>query len=239
VKRFYLPALGLTLVATLFLVGGALRSTFAFQEPVTSIAQFQAALHALRTSVVRLGWVAPFGFVVLVIIRYFVFLPSALVLTAGGLAFGSLEGTLLSTIGIFLSSLVQYTLGRLAGRELLSSLFGNHFQRLDTMAERIGPWIIWVGTVHPAGSMGLFHTAGGFSAMPVGEFILPVALAAPIRAGAYAFLGASLIEMPWWVSVLLALAMVAVGGLPLLVPRVREKFLGKRKEESNTRNVIE
>jgi len=237
VKRFCLPALGLILVAVLCLVGGTLRSTFAFQEPVTSLPQFQTALQALRTSVVHLGWVAPFGFVVLVVLRYFLLLPSALVLTVGGVAFGSLSGTVLSSIGIFLSSLVQYTLGRFAGRELLSSLFGNHFQRLDTLAERVGPWIIWAGTAHPAGSMGLFHTAGGFSAMPVGEFVLPVALAAPIRAGAYAFLGASLIEMPWWVSLLLAVMMVAVGGLPLLVPSVREKFLGKRGEESNTPRV--
>lgn len=56
------------------------------------------------------GWLAPILFIILHLIRPFLFLPVIVVCIAGGLAFGFFEGALLSFIGLSLMSLVSYLL---------------------------------------------------------------------------------------------------------------------------------
>ncbi len=223
------PFLLLLLVVLLFVGGGIMRDELALTVEWSSMEEFQGSLQSLRDAVERLGWGAPFAFLLIATFRYFLLLPSALVLTASGLIFGALEGTMLGTVGILLSSLVHYGVGRFAGRELLIEHFGDHFRRVESAVESAGPWIVGAGTAHPAGSMGLIQTAGGVVGMSIGSFLLAVILAAPIRAATFAFLGSTIVEMPWWQSLAIATAMFIIGALPLLHPSVREKVFGRAK----------
>ncbi len=225
----YIPFLLLLVVGLLFVAGGALRDELDLTGAWSSMEEFQAALQSLRDAVERVGWGAPFAFLLIATFRYFLLLPSAVVLTASGLVFGALEGTLLGTVGILLSSLLHYGVGRFAGRELLFERFGNHFRRVEASVERAGPWIVGAGTAHPAGSMGLIQMAGGVAGMSIGSFLLAVAVAAPIRAATFAFLGSTIVEMPLWQSLGIAAVMVVAGVLPLLHPAVREKVFGVAK----------
>ncbi|MTD29833.1 TVP38/TMEM64 family protein [Planomicrobium sp. YIM 101495] len=56
------------------------------------------------------GWLAPVFFVVLHLIRPFLFLPVIVVCVAGGLLFGFVEGALLSFIGLSLMGIISYLL---------------------------------------------------------------------------------------------------------------------------------
>jgi uncharacterized membrane protein YdjX (TVP38/TMEM64 family) len=224
--RRLLPLALIALVGGLFAIGAELRGEFDFEISTGSVAEVQASLREVRSWVLDLGWIAPAIFVGMVTFRYFLFLPSALVLSAGGLAFGAPLGTLLGVVGIVLSALVHFCIGRFAGRDLLQSWFGREFGALNARVERLGLWVVGLGTAHPAGTMGILHVAAGFTSISIFGFLAAVAAAAPLRAGAYAFLGATLVEMEWWVSALVAAGMLLAVILPLLHPGARARLLG-------------
>jgi uncharacterized membrane protein YdjX (TVP38/TMEM64 family) len=56
------------------------------------------------------GWLAPIFFILLHLLRPFLFLPVIVVCIAGGVLFGFVEGALLSFLGLSLMSLVSYKL---------------------------------------------------------------------------------------------------------------------------------
>ncbi len=227
--RRALPLALIALIIGLFIIGREIRAGFDFHISMESVAEAQASLQEVRGWVLELGWIAPAIFVGMLTFRYFLFLPSALILTVGGLAFGALPGMLLGAVGILLSALVHFCIGRFAGRELLQSWFGGEFGRLNAPIERLGLWVVGLGTAHPAGSMGILHVAAGLTSISMLGFLVAVAATAPLRAGAYAFLGATMVEMEWWVSVLVAAGMLLVVILPLLHPGVRARLLGSRR----------
>lgn len=232
--RRVLPLVLLALVAGLFALGAELRGGFDFEISMESVADMQASLREVRRWVIEQGWIAPAMFVGMVTFRYFLFLPSAFVLSVGGLAFGAPLGTLLGVAGIVLSALVHFCIGRFAGRELLQSWFGREFGALSARLERLGFWVVGLGTAHPAGTMGILHVAAGFTSISILGFLAAVAAAAPLRAGAYALLGATLVEMEWWVSALVALGMILAVVLPLLHPGARARILGDGRSASQS-----
>lgn len=69
--------------------------------------QFDQSLEAFMDSV---GWLAPFLFILLHLVRPLLFLPVIAVCVAGGFLFGFFEGALLSFIGLTLMSWVSYLL---------------------------------------------------------------------------------------------------------------------------------
>ncbi|MCH7890966.1 MAG: hypothetical protein IH921_05625, partial [Gemmatimonadetes bacterium] len=98
-KRFLVLV---ALLLGLFLIGTAVRSQL----------DFDLAPELVRTYVLGLGVMAKLGFVGLLIFRNFLLLPSMVLLTAGGLAFGTLAGTLLGGTGILLSGMMNFGIAR-------------------------------------------------------------------------------------------------------------------------------
>ena len=90
--RRVLPFALIALVAAGFYVGATLRADLGFKWSAQAVQSFMLGL----------GMKAPLIFVGLVTFRQFFFLPSGVVLTAGGLLFGALLGTLLGGAGIVL-----------------------------------------------------------------------------------------------------------------------------------------
>jgi uncharacterized membrane protein YdjX (TVP38/TMEM64 family) len=58
------------------------------------------------------GWLAPIVFILVHLLRQFLFIPVALVCMAGGILFGSLFGTLFSLIGLTFVSIIFYLVVR-------------------------------------------------------------------------------------------------------------------------------
>ncbi len=227
-KRF-IPLMIIIAVLTVLLYAGLqLRSELDFQTSMGSMAEIQASLQSLRAAVIRLGWIAPLAFILMVTFRYFLLLSSGLVLTVGGLVFGAVQGTLLGFIGILLSGLFHFYVGRYGGRDLVERFFGHRLDKFKNQIETAGPWVVGACVAHPAGSMGLVQTAAGMSTIQFPKFFLAVTLTAPIRAGCYAFLGATIVEMEVWVMVLAGVIIAVLGALPVLHPIVQEKLFGRR-----------
>lgn len=213
--RRYLPFGALVLMIVLFVVGRLVRQSLGIGLSPASI---QAWIEPL-------GWYAPAIFVGLVTFRVFLALPSVVLLSMGGLIFGAIAGTLLGALGVLFSSLVMFSLGRGVGRDWLPGRFRRAFDRVDVHLKSMGPVVVGLTTAHPMGPMWPVHWAAGLSAVPLLGFLLAVVVASPIRAFAYSFLGASLLELEWWRFVVAALLLLLVALLPLVHPRVRARFL--------------
>lgn len=190
-----------------------------------------ASVHAV---VAGLGWAGPALFVGLVTFRQFLFLPSALVLPAGGVVFGAAFGTLLGALGIVLSAVLKYGVARALGREWLERRFGAAVAAFERHAGTVGTPLVALVTAHPAGPMSPIFWAAGFAAVPLLGFLVAVVVAAPVRAFAYAFFGATLLEPGsprfWLATVLLVLAVLG----PLAHPGLRGRILRSARRRAPT-----
>jgi uncharacterized membrane protein YdjX (TVP38/TMEM64 family) len=218
--RRVVPLAVLLLLAGLVAAGGTLRSRVGLELSPESV----------RTWVLGLGLTAQLVFVGLVVFRNFLLLPSMVVLTAGGLAFGSALGTLLGAAGILLSGLMTFGLARAVGREWLRSHVGETFRRFERRLERTGPFVIGLTTAHPMGPMSPFHWAAGLSSIAWLPFALAIGLAGLVRAFAYASFGSTLLEAGSAGFYRATAFLLAVALLPLAHRGVRERVFGPRRQ---------
>jgi uncharacterized membrane protein YdjX (TVP38/TMEM64 family) len=214
-RRAVRPLVVVGVVGVLFLVAQSLRVELGLEWSTDSI----------QETVRQLGIWAPVGFVVLVVFRQFMALPSVLVLTSAGLLFGAPLGALLGGLGITLNALTLFTSARLFGGDWALPRLHARFPEFEERANAAGPLVIALMTGHPMGLLTPFHLAAGVTSMGWGMFALAVGPAALFRAGCYSFLGAHLLEPGtprFWIAtgVLIAAAL-----LPLAHPGVRSRIL--------------
>ncbi len=176
---------------------------------------------SLRSYVQEVGPIAPVVFLGMVTFRSVLLLPSAVVLTAGGLLFGAPLGALIGGLGLVASALWCFAVARWMGRDWVQSRIPSRLRPLEERAESIGPPLIGLATAHPMGVMTPLYFAAGLSRIRVAPFVAACALAGPFRAGLYAWFGSQLLDPGsprFWVA---TGALVAAAVLPLAHPRVR------------------
>lgn len=219
--RRWLP-LGLAAVSVIGLVVGAylLRERSGLEISGDTLKQLQAF-------VVSLGPWAPALFLGVATFRVFFAVPSWILLTVGGMAFGSTLGAVLGTVGITLSAILGFGISRFGGRGWLREWIEARYGALQQRLEKAGFAVLAATTAHPAIPMSGFHWAAGLTTLPVLGFVLAVALGASVRASVLSFLGASFREHGLGPSVLIALVVCAIGVLPLLHEPTRRRLLGR------------
>ena len=183
---------------------------------------FDLSLEGLREWIQSWGGWAPVLFVAVMTFRQFLFLPSLVVLSVGGLGFGVFWGTILGALGLFLSGMMTFALGRGLGGEGLRQRVRARYPEMEARIERLGPWLVLAVMVYPGGPMTAVFWASGVTTIGVLPFALAVLSGGVVRAFTYSFFGASLIEglsvQFLWVS----LGMVVICLLPLCFSSVRQ-----------------
>ncbi len=222
-KKAVRPLMAAAILATLFGLAQSVRGQLGLELSAES----------LQENVRQLGIWAPAGFILLVMFRQFVMLPSVLVLTTGGLLFGAGLGTLVGGVGITLNALTLFMSARLFGGEWALPRLHARFPEFEERARTAGPIFIAFMTGHPMGVLTPFHLAAGVTGIPFAVFLLAVGPAALFRAGCFAFLGAHLLDpgsRQFWIAsgVLLAVAL-----LPLAHPGVRARLLKRPAGDSD------
>lgn len=212
--RHRLPFLLLLLVVGLFVAGGVVRGRLGIEFEANSIQQ----------AISGLGWKAPAVFVALVVFRHFLLMPSVVVLSAGGVCFGTALGTTFGALGILLSAALKFGVGRGIGRDWLRPRYGQAMRALERRVETAGPFLVGLATAYPTGPMGPVHWASGFSTLAAFPFLVAVAVGAPLRAFAYSFFGSTLLApgTPRFYVATLLLGIAAL--LPLAHPSVRRRL---------------
>lgn len=225
------------LVVVLAVSGQYVRRQLDLDIGVGSSAAIEASLQELRDWVQTLGWLGPGIFLGLVVFRQFLLLPSGVVLTVGGLTFGIAGGTLLGSIGIVISALLGFSIARGAGRDLLRPRLGARYLAFERRIERAGAWVVALVTAHPAAPMTTVHVAAGLTSIAVIPFLLAVLIAGTFRAGLYAILGSSIVEIGIWGSLILGVGMLVLGMLPLAHRRARAWLFPNRDLASHEKEL--
>ncbi len=165
-------------------------------------------------------------YLLIVIFRTFLGLPSAIVLSAGGLVFGLAIGSALGALGIVISAILWYVGARTVGRKWIEERLGPRATDFRRRAEAAGPFLVGVSTAHPVGPLTPFHLGSGLAAIPVLPFLLAVVVASPVRASTLSFFGASLLEFGTPRFYTASAIVVALALVPLAHRGTRERIFG-------------
>lgn len=180
----------------------------------------------LRAFVDRQGAWAPIVFVLLVTFRQFLLIPSGFLLGAGGLLFGAVQGTLLGTLGLLVSTVFLYVLARGLVGDRVRRRLAQRYPRIERSVESSGPLVLFLTMAYPLGAITLVAVAAGLSSMRLGVLVFAATLGGAVRAATYSFVGSNLLRTDspgFWLSVgLLTLATLA----PLAHPKLRRRLLG-------------
>jgi uncharacterized membrane protein YdjX (TVP38/TMEM64 family) len=225
--RRLLPLALLTLVAVGFLTGSQVRDEMNLDFTPSGIQS------SLQGFVAGLGFKGPLIYIVVVVFRSFLLLPSLVVLTVGGLVFGAAFGTLLGGLGIALSATFNFALARGVGREWIQRRYGERLRGFEERISSAGPALVGLATAHPMGPLSPSHIGAGLASVEWLPFVTVVLIAGPVRAFICSFFGANLPE-PTSPPFLAATAlMVAVVFLPLAHRGFRTRLFGTAKAAPN------
>jgi uncharacterized membrane protein YdjX (TVP38/TMEM64 family) len=206
----------LVVVGLLFWTGSYARAELGLEFSQDSIAAVVAGL----------GFWAWGLYLLIVIFRTFLWLPSALVLSAGGLVFGAAVGAGLGALGIVISAILWYAGARTVGRQWIEDRLGTRARDFRRRAEAAGPFLVGVSTAHPIGPLTPFHLGSGLAAIPVLPFLFAVVVASPVRASTLSFFGSSLLEFGTPRFYTATAIVVALALVPLAHRGLRERIFG-------------
>jgi uncharacterized membrane protein YdjX (TVP38/TMEM64 family) len=210
------PLVPLFVAAALFTLGRTLWAQLGIEPTAKGVHAWISAL----------GVWAPLVFVAVVSARHGLALPSAVLLTVGGLCFGVSLGTLLGAIGIVISGIIMFAVGRWSGVEWIRKQVGPRFEVIEDRLRRAGPLLVGLATGYPLGPLTAFHVAAGFTSVRLVPFVLALVLGAPVRAFAYSWFGSQLLDTGSFEFWLAAAGLTAALLVPLAFPGVRRWLLG-------------
>jgi uncharacterized membrane protein YdjX (TVP38/TMEM64 family) len=178
------PGILLAAVVAALVLGRSVRT--GLDVPLTPV--------AIHDWVAGFGWRGPPVFLLLLVFRQFLALPAIVLLSVGGLCFGTLAGGVLGTLGLVVSGTMKFAVARAVGRDWLRRRGGGRLRRVEAYAARLGPAVVALTTAHPIGPLSPVHWAAGLSPLSLASFVGALALGAPVRAFAYSFFGEALLD---------------------------------------------
>jgi uncharacterized membrane protein YdjX (TVP38/TMEM64 family) len=179
---------------------------------------------SVRNLVEQAGFWGPFFFLVMMTFRFAVLIPSPILLTASGICFGVLAGTIYGGLGLLLSALLKFAVAKLAGREsLIARLPASVRGRLAVVNSGLGIGLLGAVSSYPVGPAGLVHIGAILSGIRIVPFAVAVGVGSMIRAGTFSYFGNALIEGDG--LAIAAGVLTAATVVPLLVPSWRSWLL--------------
>jgi uncharacterized membrane protein YdjX (TVP38/TMEM64 family) len=209
--------------------------------PIARLAAFAIALAAVFVAVLVLvarspqeigraadgaGAWAPVAFVALCAGLTLAFFPFPLVAAAGGVLFGTLEGTLLSILGASIGAVLAFLIARHAASSAVQALVGERLDRVQAAIGRRGFVAVLYARIVPGVPRDLANYAFGLTRVGLGAFAAATVIGIAPRAFAYAALGGSLGGLHSTESVLAIATLVAMGVLGLAL--LRADMRGRR-----------
>ena len=95
-------------------------------------------LDELQHRIEDFGWAAWLVFIALYAAVAMTPIPVTIMAVSGGLIFGTLEGSLLSVIGVFIGCFAAYRLARFLGTQAVRRMLGSHAEKVEAHLEGAG-----------------------------------------------------------------------------------------------------
>ena len=203
--------LGLVLAVTVLVAVG---------QYLRGAAGIEASPESIEAWIEGVGWIAPVAFLGLVTFRFFFSLLSVVVLTAGGVCFGTVMGGALGAVGVFFTGLMEFALLRTIKPEWLVRKLDNAGPAIRAL-ERGAPFAVGLSTAIPPTPMTPVHCAAAFT--PISPVVFAIVLfgGAVIRSYSLAFLGSGLLSPDTGRLVAPILILTALAALPFVFPSLR------------------
>jgi uncharacterized membrane protein YdjX (TVP38/TMEM64 family) len=215
-------AFATAIVVGLVLSGGAVRDWIGFE----------ATSEWARTWVASFGIWGPLVYTLLLAVRHFFLLPSSLMLTLGGAAFGVVGGTLTGAVGLFLSGIFMFYLFRVVRPDSLVERMEARYARTGglELIERGTPLALWLVTAVPPAPQTVLYWAVSMTRLSFARFAALILPSGAVRALILSILGAGLVEANTGMIVGAAIAITVGLGLCWLSPTVRDVLLPPKAE---------
>jgi uncharacterized membrane protein YdjX (TVP38/TMEM64 family) len=151
-------------------LGIALIGGFFVRESI----QVEWRAESVRVLVEQAGFWGPLFFLVMMTFRFAVLIPSPILLTASGICFGVIAGTIYGGLGLLLSALLKFAVAKLAGREsLIARLPESARRRLAVVNSGLGIGLLGAASSYPVGPAGLVHVGAILSGIRIVPFARP------------------------------------------------------------------
>lgn len=120
----------------------------------------------------RAGIWAPILYVVLYTVGTLLLLPSTPLNLSGGALFGTLEGTLWTSLGAIVAAIVAFAFTRTIGRDWMARRLAGRWQALDAEIRHGGAFYMFAVRLLPIIPYGLVNFAAGLTAIRVRDYCL-------------------------------------------------------------------
>jgi uncharacterized membrane protein YdjX (TVP38/TMEM64 family) len=151
----------------------------------------------IRSAVLSFGWVSPFIYIFLYIVRPFVLFPSSILAIAGGLAFGTIFALIYTVIGELLGALLSFLFARKIGRSFFRGKNDPRLAKLENAMARRGFMAVLLLRMTPIVPFDLVSYAAGIARVSVKAFTLATFIGALPGTFVYSFMGSSIMSGSW------------------------------------------
>lgn len=172
---------------------------------------------------------APVAFVLLCAGLTLAFFPFPLVAAAGGVLFGTVEGTLLSILGGSVGAVLAFLIARYAANDAVQSLVGGRMARVQDAIERRGFVAVLYARIFPGVPRDLANYAFGLTRVAIAAFTAATVIGIAPRAFAYTALGGQLGNFDSTESIVAIGTLVGMGVLGLVL--ARRDLLARRADD--------
>ena len=185
----------------------------------------ESAINDFQIWIKNLGIYAPLIFILLVTFRIFIGLSSHIVLIIGGLVFCSIGGIFLGAIGLSLSAVFFYFIGKSLGKNWFKNKFKKTHLIIEEKINLYGLLSVFLITAHPLGPQTPINFAAGVMNLPIMKYVLIILIATPIRATFYSILGATILTLSITKIIMVTFGLILIGLLPIYISNLNHAGL--------------
>ncbi len=170
----------------------------------------------IKQWILAFGWIAPLVYVILYTLRALIFFPVTIMALTGGLAFGVIQGSLLTLLGAVSGAMLAFLVARYFRRGLRLKAKRGQFEKLEEqLASRGFVYVLFVRLL-PFVPFDLVSYAAGATRMRKRDFFLATLIGATPLTVIYSFIGARLAEGSLLAGAVAFAILIILTGLLLL-----------------------
>ncbi|MCA0988373.1 TVP38/TMEM64 family protein [Guptibacillus algicola] len=178
----------------------------------------------IRDWILSFGILAPIVYIVIYTIRPLIFFPASVLSIAGGLAFGSLFGTIYTVLGATSGAVLSFIVARTLGKSIANKDWQGKGRKLQEQLEKNGFFYVLFFRFVPLFNFDLISYSAGLSKVKFSSYLFGTLIGIIPGTFAYNFLGSSLVSGDPMVIGTAVVVFLILSVIPILI---RNKYAKK------------
>lgn len=178
----------------------------------------------IRDWILSFGVLAPIVYIVIYTIRPLIFFPASVLSIAGGLAFGSLFGTIYTVLGATSGAVLSFLVARKLGKSIANKDWQGKGRKIQEQLEKNGFFYVLFFRFVPIFNFDLISYSAGLSKVKFSSFLFGTLIGIIPGTFAYNFLGSSLVSGDPLIIGAAVIVFILLSVIPILV---RKKYTKK------------